>query len=220
VGEILDQAGVGRVIATPEFEEDANQARALLVVSAESEIESIEGLRGKRIVFGPIGDSVTHIAALKMLDANGIAKDDIPRELLPIPGTLRHSLGSLDAGRAVIYEKGLGISGGFVLERDYENWPDTGGSLLLLVNAKDQLRVLGKTEVVPSLPEGPVLAGANVDAELVEKMRVFLTEELPRNKGICAKLGLRGYRAVGDVEAVDDAEPSEASSETQVSQSD
>ena len=212
VGEILEKAGVGRVIATPEFEEGANQARALLVVSSESEIESIDELRGKRIAFGPIGDAVTHIAALKMLAANGIAKDDIPRELLPIPGMLRHHLNSFETGRAVIYEKDLGISGGFVLEREYESWPDTGGSLLLLRNAKDQLRVLGKTEVVPGLPEGPVLAGANVDAELVEKVRVFLTEELPRNKGICAKLGLRGYRAVGDVE------PGEASSGTLVSQ--
>lgn len=191
--EILDEPGVGSIIAEPEFEEWANRDRALLIVSADSNIRSIEQLKGKRIAFGPIGDRVTHLAALEMLEANGIPRDSIPRELLPIPGMFKHHISSFETAIAAIYERVLGLEAGFVHKRDYEKWPETGGSLLLLSVSKDQLVILGETEPVPSLPEGPVLASAKADEELVEHVTRFLTVDLPRNKKLCSRLGLRRY---------------------------
>jgi ABC-type phosphate/phosphonate transport system substrate-binding protein len=191
--QILTEPGVGRVIARPIFEEGANQSRALLVVAADSDTQSIEELKGQRIAFGPIGDPVTHVAAIKMLEANGIPLDSIPRELLPIPGALRHHLNSFETAKAVIYERPLGIAAGFVAKDDYDKWPDTGGSLLLLRISKDQLRVLGETEPVPNLPDGPVLASAKADPELVKRVETFLFDELPGRKNIRARLGLVKY---------------------------
>ncbi|UCG33498.1 MAG: PhnD/SsuA/transferrin family substrate-binding protein [Phycisphaerales bacterium] len=191
--EIITGPEVGEVIARPMFEEGANQSKALLVVAADSDTQSIEELKEKRIAFGPIGDPVTHVAAMKMLEANGIPIDSIPRELLPIPGTLRHHLNSFETAKAVIYERPLGIAAGFVAKDDYDKWADTGGSLLLLRISKDQLRVLGETEAVPNLPDGPVLASAKADSELVKRLEAFLTEELPKRKNIRARLGLVKY---------------------------
>jgi len=202
--EILAEPGIGRVIASPVFEEGANRNRALLVVSADSDTESIEQLRGQRIAFGPIGNPLTHVAAMAMLEKNGIPRDTIPRELLPIPGTLRHHLNSFESAKAVIYERGLGIAAGFVDKKDYDKWPDTGGSLLLLRISKDQLRILGETEAVPSLPDGPVLAGAKTDEALVDRFTTFLMEELPKNRSICSRLGLIRYQGTQpDTSALD-----------------
>jgi ABC-type phosphate/phosphonate transport system substrate-binding protein len=194
--EVLAEPGIARVVASPVFEEGANQNRALLVVSADSDIRSIEQLRNRRIAFGPIGDPLTHVAALGLLEKNGIDRDSIKRELLPIPGTLRHHLNSFESAKAVIYERPLGIAAGFVAKKDYDNWPDTGGSLLLGRISKDQLRILGETEAVPNLPDGPVLASAKTDAALVNRVSTFLTEELPKDKNICSRLGLIRYRGV------------------------
>ena len=194
--QILGEPGVGRVIAAPVFREGANRNRALLVTAADADIQSVAELKGKRIAFGPVGDPVTHVAAMGLLDKSGIPAASIPRELLPIPGTLRHHLNSFESAKAVIYERPLGIAAGFVRKKDYDKWPDTGGSLLLLRISKDQLRVLAETDPVPNLPEGPVLAGAKADPELVNRVRTFLTEELPAKKGICARLGLVRYEGM------------------------
>jgi ABC-type phosphate/phosphonate transport system substrate-binding protein len=137
-----------------------------------------------------------------MLEANGTPIEKLSRDLIPIPGSLRHHISSHEVAMAVAYESEkvlgpLGVAAGFVLKSEYDKWPDSGGSLLLRRVAKDQFRVLGETEPVPDVPDGPVLVSAKTDPELVARVEKFLLEELPRQERVCSAIGLIRYEASG-----------------------
>ena len=48
---------------------------------------------------------------------------------------------------------------------------------------------------MPDVPDGPVLASAKTDPELVARVKRFLLEELPHQERVCNAIGLIRYEA-------------------------
>ncbi len=214
--EILDEPGVARVVAHPVFEPGANEKCGLLITAADSDITAIDQLKGRRIAFGRRGHPITHVAAMRFLEDHGVPMDSIPRQLVPLPGSLQHHISSPETAWSVVHESekqfgALGVAAGFILKSDYDTWPETGGNYLLRQLAKSQVRVLGETPPIPDIPDGPVLVSDQTDAELAGRFEKFLLEDLPRNRQVCKTIGLVRYeRADAAPTTTTSAQPAQA----------
>ncbi len=159
----------------------------LIVTRADSPVQSLGELKGKRFDFGPKGDPLMDVAAVCALSRAGVRMADIEKDKLL--GEYRH-LFSQDVAKAVVYEK---VPAGIIDEAEYNKWPDKGGSLLLGTVSKDQLRVLDRT---PPVPEMVVLASKRTDPALVAKVRNYFLEDVNKKQlTVLTWLGVKGFRA-------------------------
>ncbi|MBI5863685.1 MAG: PhnD/SsuA/transferrin family substrate-binding protein [Planctomycetes bacterium] len=117
---------------------------AVLVVAADSKIDSIAGLRGKTVAFGPSRDGRTHQAALLLLQDNGLKPQDLSLELFPVPGSLKTFPNAADVLQSV---SNASSDAGFVDELAWEELADQPPKLGQ--PSKSGLRVIGKTIAVP-----------------------------------------------------------------------
>jgi len=152
--------------------------RGLIVASAKSDIESLSQIKGKRFAFGPKDDPVLAIATLEALQAAGVAKDDIQKELLPVilnPDRLQYHISSHEAAKEIVY--GIGTETGVLEASEYDSFPETGGRLIPIRFAKDQFRILGETETVRSETTlaGPFVASSHADPQTTRKIVEFLS---------------------------------------------
>jgi hypothetical protein len=139
---------------------------AVLVVAADSKIQSVEELRGKIVAFGPIGDARTHHAGLALLRDHGLKKTDLSLSLFPLPGSLKHFPKMRDIAQSVING---GSDAGFIDEEAFARFPqstDVQGD-----PARDELRVLARTMPVP---DKLVLQSPKVDAQTARRVADFL----------------------------------------------
>jgi ABC-type phosphate/phosphonate transport system substrate-binding protein len=194
--ELAEGGTLGEVLALSE----AGERRGLVVASAKSGIQSVADIKGRRFAFGPKGDPVLHEAALACLEREGLAVDDIAREIVPIPGSLQFHISSAEAAKEVVYGFGVGkerTEAGVIEEWDYEDFPETGGRLLPLIRfSKDQFRVLARTDPVATriLADGPVLASPDADPDLAATVRNFLLAAADKHQGALRDLGVKRFR--------------------------
>jgi ABC-type phosphate/phosphonate transport system substrate-binding protein len=154
------------VIAVPADEGGPISRAALLVVPADSPVESVDELRGKTVAFGPAGDSRTHYAALELLAEHGLQKTDLSLELLPIPGSLKHLPGTREVVASVINGSS---AAGFVDEGQWQELPECSGPEDGV--ARDKLRVIARTA---ALPDSLVIASPKLDSQTFARTQAFL----------------------------------------------
>lgn len=192
---LADDAGV--VIAKPVFQERAPSSTGLFVVAVDSPLADLAELKGKRVAFGPANHPVLHWAALAELEAAGVEEDDLAKQLLPIPGSLQHHINSLESAKAALFKVEADV--GVVDEDDFMSWPETGGNILAgalsISIARDQLKVIGRTDPVLLFPSGSVVASRHADPELVAKVRQYLTDKVAKDGRITKPLHLVQYAA-------------------------
>ncbi len=169
---------------------------AVLVVPAAGDIREVAALRGRSIAFGPQNDSLTHHAALHLLEQSGLAKGDLALELLPVPGSLKH----LPDGRAVAQAVLAGnAAAGFMTEGEWEALaPDRGIDATESAAAgpvQSELRVLARTV---ALPRQLVVVPKRLSAARSRELLDFLLGVGPRHAGAVAAQGCGGYVAATD----------------------
>ena len=173
--------------------------RGVIVASAKSAIQDLAQIKGKRFAFGPKDDAVLAVATLQALEAAGVAKEDIQKELLPIipnADRLQYHISSFGAAKEVVY--GIGTEVGVIEASEYESLPETGARLLPLRFAKDQFRVLGETETIHSETSlaGPFLASSQADPETTRKVLEFLSDAHTDNTKALRDIGLARFNVV------------------------
>lgn len=173
-----------RILAVPINGRGQVRRQGLIITAAESELESVEQIEGRRFHFLPAND-VLNQAALGLLLEAGVVEKSLDGGFLGLGLDTRH-VSSAEVAKSVIVEKG---SAGVIDRDDYERWPETGGVILMPtpippLPSKDQVRVIGETVVVPN---GPFVASVHADEELVNAVRDCLfTEKLRRNLALAS----------------------------------
>ena len=164
---------------------------AFLVVRADSAVQSVQELRGARVAFGPSDDGRTYAAALEMLGRHGVSRDDLAKELLPIPGLwLKH----LSDGEAVADSVRSGSSdAGFIDQADWERMFESGDKTDAL--SSDEFRILARTRPVPDVL---LIASPKTDPDMVETVRAFMLAAGLRHASALKPLAQSGYEPAGD----------------------
>ena len=182
---------VGQVLAISKV----SKRQGLIVARAESEVQSMEDIRGRRFAFGPRGDKVLFDAALSVLESSGVKAEEIKKEILPIPNSYQYHISSAEAAFEVVY--GLGTDVGVIEASEYEEYPDSGGSFLLRSFGKDNFRVLARTQEISAetIAKGPFLASAEANPEDVKRVIGFLLTDSGKQKRVFAAMGLSGFQA-------------------------
>ena len=139
---------------------------AVLVAPANSELQTVADLKGRKIGFGPTNDARTHHAGLALLKEHGIEKNDMSLSLLPVPGSLRHYPTMRDVALAI---QNGSLDAGFIDEQAFESFPEH--SDLEDEPARDRLRVIARTKPVPDLL---VIQSPKAKPEVVEQVSEFL----------------------------------------------
>lgn len=185
-----------QVLAVPRDNNGRVCQAAVLVVPAAGDIREVAALRGRSIAFGPQNDSLTHHAALHLLEQSGLAKGDLALELLPVPGSLKH----LPDGRAVAQAVLAGnAAAGFMTEGEWEALPPDRGidatESAAAGPVQSELRVLARTV---ALPRHLVVVPKKLSAARTREIRDFLLGVGPRHAGAVAPLLCTGYVAATD----------------------
>ncbi len=139
---------------------------AVLVVAADSEIDDVSKLRGKKVAFGPRNDARTHHAGLVLLGEHGIQKKDLSLSLLPMPGSLKHFSNMREIALAV---QNGDFDAGFIDEvafDEFEQSSDVEGE-----PARDRLRMIARTIPVPGML---VIQSPKAKPETVRQVTDFL----------------------------------------------
>ncbi len=189
--ELADETAA-RLLAVGVNTAGRSSRTGLIIAAAKSDIKSIADIKGKKFAFGPREHPVLFAAAAEALNREGIALDDLQKELLPVPGSLQSHVSGQEAVKAVVYEPGTFV--GVVDEIAYEKWPETGGKLIPLRFSRDQVRVLGKTVPVPEIA---FLVSTQCDAKVAETVRRILLEPGGEDGKTLKPLGLARF-AAGD----------------------
>ena len=164
---------------------------AFLIVRTDSAVQSVQELRGARVAFGPADDGRTYTAALEMLGRHGVSRDDLAKELLPIPGLfLKH----LSDGEAVADSvRGGSSDAGFIDQADWERMSESGGKTDALSN--DRFRILARTRPVPDVF---LIASPKTDPDMVESVRAFMLAAGRHHASALAPLAQSGYQRADD----------------------
>jgi len=186
-----------KILGVPKNNNGQTYRRGLLIVSAKSKINSLEELKNKRFHFMPHGSILNELALGALLESN-VAKVDLDKGILGLELDTHH-ISSLEVAKSVVIENNVA---GVIDEADYEKWPEKGGSLILLLPSKDQVRVIGKTIRVP---EGPFVVSTNTPNEMTEKVKQCLFPE-SKNAGNLLKLALSPMGYTGFAEPIEPAE--------------
>lgn len=163
---------------------------ALLIVPANSKIESIEALRGKTVAFGPKEDARTTLAALALLREHGIKKTDLSLQLLPVPGSLKHFQKMREIAQSVM---NYSSDAGFIDEAAYNGLPETTD--VENEPARDRLRVIARTIAVP---DKIVLRSPKVDDKTAAQFAQFLLSVGKDHPEVLHPLRLSGFVAPGE----------------------
>lgn len=173
------------VVAAPKDRQERLSRAALLLVASDSNYHEVTQLRNKLIAFGPSGDSRTHIAALELLKEHGIGREDLRKDLLPIPGSLRH----VADARAVVRSVASGGSdAGFIDEADWQTSAQAADSTSIA--SAERFRVIGRTI---ALPDALIVASPKAPSEVIDQVRTFLIAASEENADILEPLKISGY---------------------------
>ncbi len=172
-----------RIIALPVNEHGKVYREGLIIVGRKSPIEELSQIRAKRFHFLPKGHALNDAARGTLLESELTAKD-ISQGFF---GLDTHHINSLEVAKSVVLENN---AAGVIDKDDYESWPESGGSFMLLRPSKDQVRVLAETMRVY---EGPVVAGMYTPEETVAQVEDFLFNKVKNKAIVLSVLGCMGF---------------------------
>lgn len=173
------------ILAVPRNSHGNQYRQGLIVVSPRSRIQKMSELKKVRFHFLPAGNPLNEAVLGALLDA-GVSSKQIDKGILGLELDTSH-ISSLEVAKSVVLEENVA---GVIDEADYNLWPDKGGSLVLLSPSKEQVRVIGKTVRVP---EGPFVASLQAPAELRDRIRHYLLEEVNSKKLVLGVLGIKSF---------------------------
>jgi ABC-type phosphate/phosphonate transport system substrate-binding protein len=168
-----------KIVAIPINSHGQTYRRGLIIVGKDSPIRTLAEIKAQRFHFMP-GENPLNDAALGTLMEGGLTRKDISEGFF---GLDTHHINSLEVAKSVVFEN---MAAGVIDEADYQEWPESGGSFVLLKPSKDQVRVIGQTVKVY---EGPIVTSIHTPPELVEQLEDFLLNKLNR-KGLFEKAPL------------------------------
>ncbi len=129
---------------------------AMIVTLAESPVQSVNDLKGKKVAFGDVGSTSTHLGPMQLLADFGI---DPMKDVEPLHVSRNVAIESLIKGDIAAVGMNATHLGGI-----REKFPDT--AFKVIARGRD-------------LPNDPLLAGAHVDPAVIEKMRAAFAEQSP-----------------------------------------
>lgn len=180
--------------------------RGLIVAAASSPVYALSDLVGQRFAFGPAGDPVFDRGAVEALEKSGVPVDSLKKEMIPIPGGRQFHETTRGAARAIVYD--FGTYAGVIDEAEYLAMNDMGGRFLpgVFTFSKDQFRILGRTQTLPSYPVARLrfVAATQTDAALIRTVRSFLLSADETHPSAVAALGINRFVSVASTE--DDVE--------------
>jgi ABC-type phosphate/phosphonate transport system substrate-binding protein len=176
-------------VAVPVDEHNRVGRRALLIVKADSAIQKPEDLSGKNVGFGPNDNPRTEYAALSLLENSGVKRSDVAREVLPVPGSLRHYSNPRDLADAIISQK---TDAGFIDEIDWEEFAAAPESDRRL--AQTDFRVIAATAAIPDyvIVRAPKMDGDMNDR--VQRVQQALVEMHRTHPDALRPLNVLGFR--------------------------
>ena len=178
-----------RIVAVPVDQSGQAARPALLVVPRDADIQQVEQLRGKSVAFGPANHPRAHIAALKLLEAHGLRKQDLALEALPLPGSLRH----IEQPRQILLAVMNGSAdAGFVDAHGWDRVPETSDNPKIA--SRDKFRVLARTAAVP---DELIIASPKLDETTYEAVREFLLTADAKHPDVLAPLGVKAFEPAG-----------------------
>ncbi len=178
-------ANTGEILAVPINKHGETSRRGLIIVAKDSPLNSLADLRGRRFHFLP-KDNVLNEAALGALMEAGLTRDELNKGLFGLGLDTSH-ISSLEVAKSVALED---RSAGVIDEADYNAWPESGGSLLLLLPSRDQVKVIAQTVRVP---EGPVMVSIHTTPEMRERVSNYLLNVVSGRKAVLDLLGVKGF---------------------------
>lgn len=176
-----------RLLAMARNTEGQILRRGLIIVSADSDIKTLEDLKMRRFHLLPRDDPLNLAARDLLLEAD-IAEDDLDQGLLGLGIGTRH-ISSFEVAKSVNFEKD---TAGVIDAREYEKWPKTDGNFLLLNPSQDMYRVLGETV---SVPVGFVVASVHNSPELDKKVKNYLLNVVEKRQLVIKPMGYSGFTA-------------------------
>ena len=162
--------------------------QGLIITAPNSPFKTIADAKGSRFHFMSLGDLLNDAAMGALIEA-GIPRKEMDKSILGLGLDTTH-LNSMEVAKSVVLE---GKAAGIIDEADYEKWPDKGGSLVLLMPSKDQVRVIGKTM---RIPEWPFLVSKRVDPDIKQRVSNLLFKLAPdKYKLALAAMDMKGFAA-------------------------
>ncbi|HOW71169.1 MAG TPA: PhnD/SsuA/transferrin family substrate-binding protein [Phycisphaerae bacterium] len=185
------------VLAMPLNLEGQPYRQGLIVTAPKSAITRLGDARSVRVHFMPDGNPLNTALIGAMVQA-GIPKERIDKGILGL-GLDTHHISSLEVAKSVVLEeKAVGV----IDQADYDKWPKTGGSFVLLAPSQDQVRVIGKT---PRTPEGYFVVSTKVPSELKKQLEEFLFTVAPKHHKLAlASMDVTGYSRPSDQQSYED----------------
>jgi ABC-type phosphate/phosphonate transport system substrate-binding protein len=180
----VSTAKTSEILAVPINMHGQTHRQGLIVVRPKSRLQKVSDLKGLRFHFMPAGDVLNEAAMGALLEA-GVQPKEVDKGLLGLELDTSH-INSMEVAKSVVLEDAAGV----IDEMDYNRWPEKGGSLVLLSPSKEQVRIIGKTVRVP---EGPFVASLQAPAELRDKVRRYLLEDLKKKTFVLGVLGVSGF---------------------------
>ena len=174
-----------RILAVPTDATGRIVREAVLVVSENSEIQSAAELRGKVVAFGPSGNARTHHAALQLLAEAGVKRDDLKREILPVPGVLKHVADPRVRAQTVI--NGTAVAA-FLDVAAWEALPAHSGEERKV--GRDRLRIIDRTAALPSRL---IVASPKLNEVDAQELRNALLAMADAHPDALHPLGISGY---------------------------
>jgi phosphonate transport system substrate-binding protein len=129
---------------------------AMIVTTADSPVNGVADLKGKKVAFGDVGSTSTHLGPMQLLADFGL---DPMKDVEPLHVSRNVAVESLIKGD--IAAVGMNATH---LGSIREKFPDT--AFKVIARGRD-------------LPNDPLLAGSHVDKGVVEKMRSAFTQSAP-----------------------------------------
>jgi phosphonate transport system substrate-binding protein len=129
---------------------------AMIVTLADSKVQSVDDLKGQKVAFGDIGSTSAHLGPMQLLADFGI---DPMKDIEPLHVSRNVAVESLLKGDIAA----IGMNATHLISVR-KKFPDT--AFKVIARGRD-------------LPNDPLLAGAHVDAAVIEKVRAAFTGNSP-----------------------------------------
>ncbi len=163
---------------------------AVLIVKAGSPIQKVEELRGKTVAFGRSGDSRTFHAGLNMLVRSGVSRDDLKKDVLPVPGSLRHKSDDAAVAQSVLSGES---DAGFVDEAWWETLSAQSARAESL--GRDKFRAIARTQ---PLPDTLLIASPKADEKTRDAVREFVLAADSRRPEVLGPLKVSKFQSVDE----------------------
>jgi hypothetical protein len=180
------------MLAVPVHKSGKTSRQGLVVVSAESPIQSLANLKGSILYLIPQEDLINGAGLGLLLEAGVVEKGT---EGKPVGIEIRKCNSAESLVERVCKDP---KSGGIIPAAAYEKWRESTERLIIPQPSRSQVRIISKTVLIPN---GPFIASTHNPPELTEKVHTYLLKEVSKWQPILSPMGYTGFakpRAKGD----------------------